>query len=371
MIRSSQHFFLSRALGRPTARRNHTWKWRRAYRLSGAFSLLFVLGAAGGWAQQQQAPSVPRPKPPLLKTAPPVRANDAAAEDAPLPGDWAPELLDGILSASNPGAAESLYDAAFAVGPGLIPQLQAGLKDDRTAEFAAQSLAFIGGDRSIKILQTLISDPRDLDLRRFYLGALGEFPSPSVDDLLLRAVAQSDLEPDRTVTDAAIWALTVRSDASLAARLRQSEPHIQDIVIREAADNAADAIDARVKYLASPEGRNAGFSIEEAVRAYFIGALENPPGPPSPSPRSARAEPSAHAEVNRLVFSPDGTRALAHVTFSDPDGAANYDMVVQKEYGDWKVVSVWMGSSTVAPEQKPPAKSPHRLKPPVRSKPAK
>ncbi|HUI42978.1 MAG TPA: HEAT repeat domain-containing protein [Terriglobia bacterium] len=350
-------------------------RWRTA-EAGGALSLILLLAAAPLPAQQQQPPPVLRPRPPLSEPAPPPGGGaEGASQDSPPPGDWAPELLDGILNASNPDAQEALYDAAFAAGPDLIPQLQAALKDDRTAEFAAQSLAFLGGEQATKTLEALVSDPRDLDLRRFYLGALGEFPAPEITQLLVRAVEKSDLEPDRTVTEAAVWALTVRSDPALAAQLRQAEAHIQDLVIREAVDNAGEVIEARAKYLASPDGKKAGSSIPEAVRTYFIGALENPVSPAARR-TSGSTESPARTEVNRLIFSPDGTRALAHVTFVDPDGTANYDLVLQKQYGDWAVVSVWMGSTTPAPEPVPPlkpatpSKSPARPKAPVRAKPS-
>src|SRR5712692_2769751 len=82
--------------------------------------------------------------------------------------DWAPQLLDAVLSSPNPEARDALYRAAFASGATLLPQLQAALKDDRTAEFAAQSLAFIGGDKALEVLASLESDRRDLNLRRFF-----------------------------------------------------------------------------------------------------------------------------------------------------------------------------------------------------------
>jgi hypothetical protein len=256
-------------------------------------------------------------------------------------------LLDAILSSANPSAAESLYDAAFAAGPDLIPQLQAALKDDRTAEFAAQCLAFAGGTKAMETLQTLVSDRRDLDLRRFYLGSLGEYRDPAVTQLLLNAVAKSDQEPDRTVTEAAVWALTVRSDAALAAQLRQAETKIVDVVIREQADNAAQVIEGRAHYLASPEGKASGSSVDQAVRAYFIAALR----PETPSTRPAATSPpqGPTAEVRRLVFTPAKTRALAHVVFDDPEGTANYDIVLQKQLGDWNVVSVWLGAEVDKP----------------------
>lgn len=299
-------------------------------------------------AQQPAQKSKPDP-PPAVQPA-------SAATDDNLPrGEWAPELLDAILSSSNPSAAESLYDAAFAAGPELIPQLEAALKDDRTAEFAAQCLAFLGGERPQQILESLISDPRDLDLRRFYLGALGEYPAPEIAQLLLNAVAKSDREPDRTVTEAAIWALTVRSGAGMPSQLQQAEAKIQDVAIRDDVDNARQVIEARTRYLASPQGRNAGGSIPEAVRTYFIGALEDEPTPPAGktaagAPPSPPEPPPARAEVNRITFSPDQTRALAHVTFEDAEARANYDMVVQKQLGEWKVVSVWQGATVEKPE---------------------
>ena len=302
-----------------------------------------------------------RPKPPLANpSTPPVSASTSPANPEPspdenvLPNDWAPALLDAILSSSNPNAAESLYDAAFAAGPSLVPRLQAALKDDRTAEFAAQCLALAGGAQAMEILRTLIADPRDLDLRRFYLGALGEYRDPAVTQLLLNAVSKSDQEPDRSVTEAAVWALTVRSDAALASQLRQAETKIVDVVIRDDVDNAAQVIEARAHYLASPEGRGAGASIDRAVRTYFIAALGRETGPNRSTGPVAPEE--ATAEVRHLVFNPDRTRALAHVTFDDPEGTANYDMVLGKQLGDWNVVSVWVGSEVVKPETPAPSK---------------
>ena len=284
-----------------------------------------------------------------------------AADGTPLPGDWAPELLDGILSSSNAGARQALYDAAFAAGPSLIPQLKAALQDDRTAEFAAQCLAFLGGEKAMKVLATLVKDPRDLDLRRFYLGALGEYRDPEITQALLDAVRKSDAEPDRTVTEAAIWALSVRSDANLPEQLEQAASNLEDFVIRDDVDNVRQVVAARARYLASPEGRNAGGSVAEAIRTYFIAALQNsaPRAHRATSEASKPAEPRqplpAKTGVERVTLTPDSTRALAHVTLSDSEGSADYDMVLQKELGDWRVVSVWMNSESEKP--KPAAKT--------------
>jgi hypothetical protein len=43
------------------------------------------------------------------------------------------------------------------------------------------------------------------------------------------------------------------------------------------------------------------------------------------------------------------------VVFQDPSTLANYDMVLQKEYGDWIIASVWLGDET---EKTPPGPSP-------------
>lgn len=320
----------------------------------------------------QGTPQVPviRPKPPVTQpVTPPVGDSTAdpasSPDDNPPPGDWAPAMLDAILSSSNPAAAESLYDAAFAAGANLIPQLQLALKDDRTAEFAAQCLALDGGTQAMEILQTLVSDPRDLDLRRFYLGALGEYRDPAVTQLLLNAVAKSDQEPDRTVTEAAIWALTVRSDAALASQLRESETRIVDVVIRDDVDNAAQVIEARARYLASPEGRGAGASIDRAVRTYFIAALGREAA--SHQPAATAAPEGAKAEMRHLIFNPDRTRALAHVTFDDRAASENYDMVLQKQLGDWNVVSIWVGAEVekAQPATTPQKAGPHAAKKPV------
>ena len=48
--------------------------------------------------------------------------------------------------------------------------------------------------------------------------------------------------------------------------------------------------------------------------------------------------------IQNLVLSPDKNRALARVVFEDPSAAANYDIVLQKRFGDWVVASVWLGA---------------------------
>jgi hypothetical protein len=302
-------------------------------------------------------------------SAPVTPPSQLQQDDTVIPGDWAPELLDAILSSPSPAAHQALLDAAFAAGPGIVPQLEAALKDDRTAEFAAQSLAFIGGNTALDILSKLVQDPRDLDLRRFFYGALGELRTPEATQILLNTLAGSDAEPDRTVTEAAIIALTVRSDLSLLPPLRQTETKIKDVVIHDDMDNALEVIESRARYLASPEGQSAGSSIERAVRTYFIPALEpsdTPAEPVRPTVKNARpvkstparpssAKPEASVEIHNLTFSPDKNRALAHVVFQDPSALANYDMVLQKEYGDWIIASVWLGDET---EKTPPGPSP-------------
>lgn len=321
-----------------------------------ALSLLAVCGnlAVGAHAAAPQQVS-------------PGKSTGSAAEEAePLPTDWAPELFYSILTSANPDAAEALYRAAFAAGPAIVPQLEAALKDDRTAEFAAQSLAFIGGPQAMEILARLVNDSRDLDLRRFFYGALGEFQTPAATKALMKAVAESDSEPDRTVSEAAVLALTVRSDPALLPEIKKAETQIKDVVIHDDLDNAVAVMEIRAKYLASEEGRKAGGSIDAAVRTYFIPALEPPPEAASQTPGraagqsaqargtaaakpSARATPQVSVEVSHLTLSPDQSRALARVVFEDPSAVATYDMVLEKQSGNWTVASVWLGSESPKP----------------------
>ncbi len=301
-------------------------------------------------AYAQKAPANPAKSP---------QSSPAPAEpdqDQPLPGDWAPELLDGIISSPNDEAQSSLLRATFAAGPAVIPQLVTALKDDRTAEYAAQSLAYIGGEKTLDILWKLLSDPRDLDLRRFTYGALAEYDSPQATDFLMNAIDKSDSEPDRTVTEAAVLALTVRTDSALLPRLASLEKKLQDVVIRDDVDNACAVIEQRAKYLASPEGQKAGGSIESAVRTYFIPALEPPSGLEADSARpapgragkvpatpAAKTQPLVSVNVRNVTFSPDKNRALARVVFEDPTAIAYYDFVLQKRMGNWALASVWLG----------------------------
>jgi hypothetical protein len=299
----------------------------------------------------QAQPQAPAPAP--------AAPDEGQCDDQPLPGDWGPELLYAILSSPNDDAEANLYRAAFAAGPDIIPQLQEALKDDRTAEFAAKSLALIGGEKAMKILWSLQTDPRDLDLRRFYYGALAEFRSPQADKILLDVVKRADAEGDRTVTEAAIVGLTVRSDPSLVPKLEEIEKQIQDVVIKLDIENATSVITQRAKYLATPEGKKAGGSIEEAVRTYFMPALMPPPSSGTASgshgQRAKDPSPPVKVEAQQVTLSLNKDRAYAQVTFEDPTAIAYYDIVLQKELGNWRIASVWLGPEI---DKNPPLKVP-------------
>ncbi|MGD1101018.1 MAG: HEAT repeat domain-containing protein [Terriglobia bacterium] len=322
---------------------------------------LCLLPGVSGFSQQQPV------KPQKEGATGPAPAVAGDKQDQPLPGDWGPELLYGILSSPNEEAQYGLLRATFAAGPAIIPQLAAALKDDRTAEYAAQSLAYIGGDQALPILWKLLSDPRDLNLRRFTYGALAEFDSPQATDILFDAINKSDDEPDRTVTEAALIALTVRTDTTLLPRLLAAEKKLQDVVIRDDLGNARAVIEERAKYLASPEGKKSGGSIESAVRTYFIPALEPPPAPEtgaaSPAKKSVGKSPAAPSlgqprplvtvDVRSVTLSPDKNRALARVVFEDPTAMAYYDFILQKRFGDWTLASVWLGPEVEKPVNGP------------------
>lgn len=300
-------------------------------------------------------------------------AEETPAEDEkPLPGDWAVALLDTVSNSSNSEARDALLRAVMAAGPSAIPLLEPALQDDRTAEFAAQALAYLGGEKALELLWGLTSDYRDLNLRRFYYGALGEFDSPEAVETLLTVVKRADAEPDRTVTETAIIALTIRSDPKVLPPLREAEKHILDIVIRLDLENAIEVIERRAKYLAAGQKKSGG-SIEYAVRMYFLPALE-PEGPPPasaapapkrtaagrtasrPTARPAPTPPAVNVHIQNITLSPDQNRALARVVFEDPTASATYDFVLQKQFGDWMVASVWTGTQVekTLPSTEPP-----------------
>jgi len=360
---------------------------KKSHVLSLAFCLLL---SALGFGQQTGNPT---PQPRTLTQAqqtvgkqkasePAQRESGTEANEDPPPGDWAPELLDAIVNSPNAEARDTLLDAAFAAGPAIAPQLEKALQDDRTAEFAAQSLAFVGGGKAIKALSKLMQDPRDLNLRRFYYGALAEFEDPLATKLLLYVVSHGDEEQDRTVTEAAILALTVRCDPSFVATLREIHAKLQDIVIKDDIENALDVLQVRARYLASPEGSKSGSSIEQAVRTYFMPALEassasgasKPASRPSTTPTTVTAAkppnpvtPAVRVTVAGVTYSPDRDRALARVIFDNPSGTAYYSMVLQKRYGDWTLASVWLGEEV----EKPMPELPERKPTPARPEPIK
>ncbi|MGH9327418.1 MAG: HEAT repeat domain-containing protein [Terriglobia bacterium] len=281
----------------------------------------------------------------------------AAAEEGPAPNyAWAPTLLYGIINSPNAAAQDALYDAAFAAGPAIAPDLVKALKDDRTAEFAAQALAFIGSEQAMSAIAKLVSDPRDLDLRRFFYGALGEFDTPQANQVLLNVIRNANNEPDRSVTEAAIIALTVRSDVNLLPPLRQAEATLTDPVIQDDLENTLSIIQTRAQELVAAKG-NEG-SVPDAVRAYFLPGLRPSPGAEEPASsrrrrampvRPSASTPAGEVHIEHVEFSPDKSRALAYVIFADPEAVAHYAIVLQKQYGDWNVASVWLGPEEARP----------------------
>ena len=328
------------------------------------------------------APSVP--------PAASMGANASTDTEGLPPEDWAVQLLDAMANGPSGDARDALLDAAFAAGPAVIPQLEAGLKDDRTAEFAAQALAYMGGGDALKILAGLLDDPRDLDLRRFYFAALGEYHAPEASKILLYAMNHADEEPDRTVTEAAILALTVQADSSMVPQLQAAEKKIKDYVLHDDLENAIAVIQTRAQVLARPTGAKPGGSVDDAVRTYFLPAFE-PPGDaaatggaklqhaaPSSVTRAPHAPPRAPAkstavkpvkslgpagppgvkvDIQSLTFSPSKERALARVLFDTPEAYADYDLILQKREGNWNVASVWLDSEQEKPQPKEKVKS--------------
>ena len=262
---------------------------------------------------------------------------------------WDPAKLYESLSSQDPEASENLYRAAFAAGPAIIPKLENALKDDRTAEFAAQTLAYFGDAKSMAILEELLNDPRNLDLRRFYYGALGGSTDPRDVEILLNKIRTSDHEPDRTVTRDAVLALSISSDAALVPKLRQAEKQITDPVIQDDLETAAMVVGMRARYMATPAGKRSGNSVEQAIRSYFMPALQAMPG------AGGAGEQPSGVEVNikNLTYSPDKTRVLAAVNFENPEAVASYQMVLQNSQSGWKVASVWLSDEHEKPQQSP------------------
>ena len=265
---------------------------------------------------------------------------------------WDPAKLYAILTSQNPQASEDLYRAAFAAGPAIIPKLEKALQDDRTAEFAAQELAWFGGERALAILAKLVNDPRDLDLRRFYYGALGARRDARDVEILLDKVRTSDHEPDRDVTRYAILALSISSDAALVAKLRQAEKQVTDPVIQDDIETAAMVVGLRAQYMATAAGKDAGSSPQQAVRSYFMPALQAMPGAGGEGQQPAGVE----VKVKSLTGSPDKTRLLAAVDFENPEAVASYHLVLQKDQAGWKVASVWLGEEREKPQAPAPQK---------------
>ncbi len=302
---------------------------------------VLLLGVGFAPATAQDEPSTPAELP--------------AGVDEFIPTQWAAQLLDLVWSSPNPEARDALHRAAFAAGTVIVPHLEEAMKDDRTAEFAAQSLAFLGGEQALQALWRTLSDPRDLNLRRFYYGALAEYESEDAARILLDAISRADADDDRSVTEAAILALTPRSDASIAERLRQVESKVEDIVLQLTIENAADVIEARARLLDSPAGQKLGGSVEDAVRKYFLPAFEPPPAPASSDAKTLPAEGAkVSVKIDHLTLSPDQNRALARVRFEDMEAVAFYDVVLQKRAGNWTVASVWLGEEREKAAPAPP-----------------
>ncbi len=304
--------------------------------------LAWLAVAAFVWGQSARLPAA-SPATPVAQ-----ERNELLSEQ------WSPGKLYAILTSPHPEARENLYRAAFEAGPAIIPRLEFALKDDRTATFAARMLAYLGGQRAMADLAKLVNDPRNLDLRRFYYGALGGSNDPHNIDLLLDKVRTSDQEPDRSVTRDAILALSISSDASLVPKLQKVEKEVTDPVIQDDINTAATVIGLRAKYLASPAGKNSGASVNQAIHTYFMPALEESAGADDAGQQTSAVE----IHIRNLTYSPDKTRVLAAVDFEDPQAVASYRIVVQKQQTGWKVASVWLGAEREKPQKAPQPANP-------------
>jgi HEAT repeats len=276
--------------------------------------------------------------PPMKIAAASLPASVEQERSQLLNNPWDPAKLYAILTSQDPEASEDLYRAAFAAGPAIMPKLENALKDDRTAEFAAQTLAYFGDAKSLGILEKLLKDPRDLDLRRFYYGALGGSGNPRDFEILLNKVRTSDREPDRDVTRNAILALSISSDAALVSRLHEAETQVTDPVMQDDIDTAAMVIGLRARFMATPAGKSAGSSVEQAIRSYFMPALQ-----PTGATGAQQKDAGVEVHVKDLTWSPDKARVLAAVDFENPEAVASYHVVLQKIQAGWKVASVWLG----------------------------
>ena len=260
-------------------------------------------------------------------------------------GGWAVILLDEVLNVPNRAARDHLLRAGFAAGPRIQPQLEKALEDDRTAEFAAQLLAFMGNNRALRTLQRLVDDPRDLGLKRFFYGALGEFNTPGTRQTLLDVVAQADDEPDPTVTELAILALTVLADPSLIPSLEEVRGRTVDPVIRDDIENAIEVIRFRANHLEKVRTEAKGdVTVAQALEAYFIADLGRVEGQEEEGAASDPSSSPLNIEIEDLTFAPNSSRALARVRLSNPAAAAIYELVLQKRGPSWVVASVWMVS---------------------------
>ena len=81
-------------------------------------------------------------------------------------------------------------------------------------------------------------------------------------------------------------------------------------------------------------------------------AAGSEPTPPPP--------PLVKVDIQKLTLSPDKSRALTRVIFEDPTAQVSYDIVLQKQYGEWTVASVWLGEEVEKPELPAPAKPTRR-----------
>ena len=260
-------------------------------------------------------------------------------------GGWAVILLDEVLNVPNRAARDHLLRAGFATGPRILPQLEKALEDDRTAEFAAQLLAFMGNNRALRTLQKLVDDPRDLGLKRFFYGALGEFNTPRTRQTLLDVVGRADDEPDPIVTEMAILALTVLADPSLIPLLGEVRGRTLDPVIRDDIENAIEVIRFRANHLEKMRTEAKGdVTVAQALEAYFIADLGRVEGPEVEGDATDPSSSPLKVEIEDLTFAPNSSRALARVRLSNPAAAAIYELVLQKRGSSWVVASVWMVS---------------------------
>jgi hypothetical protein len=252
---------------------------------------------------------------------------------------------------------DKIVSTAFLMGEKAIPILEKSLshRDEDKAFSAGRALAVIGGDRAVAVLRKKYEETGAIWIKSMLCFALGSTGKPEDVKYLLRSIEGDDMSDEEVSIQSAAYSLGVLRAEEARGDLHRIMEKNSDTFPSEAARMALQWMDRepwQTPQAVTAEGK------DEVILALFRFGI------PRTDEADAFVEKKAHRVWRRhdkswsyrdcsgvtekmpcigfaVWMSTDGARALCSVGLVfDRLNASDYDFVLKKVEGEWRVVGV-------------------------------